>query len=110
MAALNFIDECIECDILLGQYESATFDLARLQNALETAERLRDGESIRRLTRAMDDTAHRQKSAGAILKRHRRGHLSPGTAAAPRASEAHFWPSPAQSDPGGYRDAEPGGL
>jgi len=61
---------CRHCDQLRAQYEAATFDLARIHNALEIAEYLGDRDSRRRLKLAAFQTAERQRNARTALARH----------------------------------------
>ena len=62
---------CTECDILLSQYESATFELARFHNALQSAQLVANQELARKLKGEAVSTADRQFAARWALRRHR---------------------------------------
>lgn len=71
MEAPNNSPECLECDLLLSRYESATFELARIHNALDIAERIGDGQVSRKLRLEAYDAAERKRIARSALARHR---------------------------------------
>jgi len=63
--------ECLECDRLLSQYEAATFEQARVHNALEIANHIRDRAVTRRLTlEAYEVTARRRNARAALAEHH----------------------------------------
>jgi hypothetical protein len=63
--------QCTECEILESRYEAAVFELARIHNALDIAERLRDRDSIRKLTLEAFERASRKRAARASYVKHR---------------------------------------
>lgn len=63
--------ECLECARLLGKYEAATFEQAKIHNALGIAERSGDRTSTRRLTLDAYDVTSRQRNARAAFEQHR---------------------------------------
>jgi hypothetical protein len=62
--------QCFECDRLSSIYEAATFEQARIHNAMDTARQLRDLSATRRLTLEAYDVTDRRRSARADLIRH----------------------------------------
>ncbi len=67
--------ECLECDRLQSQYEAATFEQAKIHNALDIASQLRDPASTRRLTlEAYEVTARRRKTRAAVAQHRRAVH------------------------------------
>ena len=65
------ICECVERDMLHGRYESATFELERVQNALYLAQLRGDADYARQLALELYDTSARLRSARLVLERHR---------------------------------------
>lgn len=65
------IHECPECDRLLAQYEAATFEQAKIHNALDIASSIRDRDSRRRLTLDAYEVTARRRGARAALNQHR---------------------------------------
>jgi len=65
------ICERVERDMLQGRYESATFELERVQNALYLAQFRGDADYARQLALEVYDTAARLRSARLALERHR---------------------------------------
>jgi hypothetical protein len=57
--------------MLQGRYESATFELERVQNALYLAQFRGDADYARQLALEVYDTAARLRSARLALERHR---------------------------------------
>lgn len=67
--------ECPECDRLLSQYQSATFEQAKIHDALEEANYVRDRASTRRLTlEAYEVTSRRRGARAALAKHHETAH------------------------------------
>src|SRR5579871_4260070 len=64
--------ECTACELFESRYEAATFDLARIHNALDIAEHLRDRDSIRKLTLEAFAISDRKRAARASYVRHRK--------------------------------------
>jgi hypothetical protein len=71
MAATEISTECMECDILQSRYESAIFELARVENALGIAKHTRDREQMGKLTLDAFDATERQRNAKKELTQHR---------------------------------------
>ena len=63
--------ECSDCVNLSGRYEWATFDVSRVQSALDVAERMSDFEAIQLLTMEACRLNSRQRDARAALATHR---------------------------------------
>lgn len=74
ISCINTNSDCIECDMLLSRYESTTFELARIHNALDIAERMRDRQAIRKLTLEAYEVAERKRTARSALLRHQALH------------------------------------
>jgi len=90
---MTSFDECTECDLHLSRYESAGLALAKVQNALDIAERLRDIAAVRQLVLGLRDETERFREAQSRLGRHRSVHrnhsrlqLFPGHGASRRAA------------------------
>jgi hypothetical protein len=64
------ISECPECGRLLSQYQAATFEQAKIHDALDEANYLRDRASSRRLTLEAYEVTSRRRGARAALARH----------------------------------------
>ena len=64
-------DQCVQCDVLLSLYESATFELAKIHNQIDTAEHGQDRALTRQLTLQAYEVAERLRRARSTLARHR---------------------------------------
>src|SRR5476649_812087 len=64
-------DSCSECARLLGEYEAATFEQARIHKALDIANHLRDRNVARCLTLEAFALTSRQRRARASLAEHK---------------------------------------
>lgn len=77
------IHQCPDCERLLSQYEAATFEQAKVHNALDAANYLRDPAITRRLTlEAYAVTACRRRARAALAQHHEAVHGLTGALAA----------------------------
>jgi hypothetical protein len=67
----NLASECVECALLLGKYEAATFEQAKIHNAMDIARHLGDRLATRRLTLEAYEVTARRHTARAVLMQHR---------------------------------------
>jgi hypothetical protein len=75
----NTAAECIECSRLLARYEAATFEQARIHNALDLAERCGDYTSTRYLKlEAFAVTARRNDAHAAYVEHEKKDHRFAG--------------------------------
>jgi hypothetical protein len=63
--------ECSECDSRRGHYEALTFAVARKESELEIAKRMREIETVTRLTEDLQRLAAQRQDARGDLARHR---------------------------------------
>ncbi|HTA44455.1 MAG TPA: hypothetical protein VK789_18525 [Bryobacteraceae bacterium] len=68
------LPHCIDCDIYLSRYESATFDLVKIANALDLAEHRYDPESVQQLRREYQNALEKQAHAQGIFTEHQSSH------------------------------------
>ena len=66
----NIFNECAECTRLFSQYEVATFEQARIHNALGMVENLQDRLSTRLLKLEAYEVTARRNSVRSALMRH----------------------------------------
>jgi len=79
MSSNRMSDACLECALLLGKYEAATFEQAKIHNALDRAQHLNDPISARRLKlEAYDITARRRSSLDAYEQHQDAAHRFAG--------------------------------
>ena len=69
-ASTGATDGCLECLELLSTYEAATFEQAKIHNALSIANHLRDRTAAKRLTLEAYEVTGRQRRARAALAEH----------------------------------------
>lgn len=82
---------CAECATYLSLYESATFALARVHQALGAAEQAGDRELTRRLKLEAYDVADRQRNARLVFYRHQEtAHGTSQHSRAPNAAASTF--------------------
>ena len=73
----NIAEECGECAHLLCKYEAATFEQAKIHNALAIAEHLQDRLSTRLIKlEAYEVTARRSRVRSALVQHQRLAHHS----------------------------------
>ena len=72
ISSYNIADECAECTYLLCKYEAATFEQAKIHNALDIAEYLQDRLSTRLIKLEAYEVTARRGSACSALVRHQR--------------------------------------
>lgn len=65
---------CTECDMYLSRYESATFDVARVYNALGIAERMNDWETVESLQHEYQGLLDKQTRAQRVFFTHQNRH------------------------------------
>jgi hypothetical protein len=66
------VSGCFECDRLLKTYEAATFEQARIHNAMDIASHMHDALETRRLTLDAFAVTDRRRTARAAMKQHYR--------------------------------------
>jgi hypothetical protein len=68
----SMVSGCFECERLLKTYEAATFEQARIHNAMDIAGCMRDAFETRRLTLDAFAVTNRRRTARAAMKQHYR--------------------------------------
>lgn len=66
----RMVSHCVQCDILVSRYESASFELAKIHSDMDAAECQYDKAVSRRLTLQAYEAADRRRKARSALARH----------------------------------------